>query len=127
MPQGQTPSTPDDGLTTRQSRNRPLVVVHHGAGKGKSTAGFGMIFRHIAHGMPCAVVQFIKGGRDTGERELLRTRFAQECRFFVSGEGFTWETQDRQRDIAKAHNIRLTNHSLYLYGHCANGDCKHDD
>lgn len=58
--------------------------------------------RCIAHDMPCAVVQFIKGDRSTGEKEFLQRRFAKECRFFVSGEGFTWETQDRDRDIAAA-------------------------
>jgi len=52
--------------------------------------------------MPCAVVQFIKGTWVTGEAEMLRNRFAGECRFFVSGEGFTWDTQDRERDIAAA-------------------------
>ena len=52
--------------------------------------------------MPCAVVQFIKGNWITGEAEMIRNRFAEECRFFVSGEGFTWETQDRARDIAAA-------------------------
>jgi cob(I)alamin adenosyltransferase len=54
--------------------------------------------------MPCAVVQFIKGNWQTGEKRLLRERFAEECRFFVSGEGFTWDTQDRERDIAAAEN-----------------------
>ncbi|WP_071794917.1 cob(I)yrinic acid a,c-diamide adenosyltransferase [Natronohydrobacter thiooxidans] len=79
-----------------------LVIVHTGAGKGKSSSGFGMIMRCIAHGMPCAVVQFIKGSRGTGEREFLQRHFAEECRFIVSGEGFTWDTQDRDRDIAAA-------------------------
>merc|ERR1711969_432565 len=77
-------------------------MVHTGPGKGKSSSGFGMILRCIAHGMPCAVVQFIKGTWVTGEAEMIRTRFAEECRFFISGEGFTWETQDRERDIAAA-------------------------
>ena len=54
--------------------------------------------------MPCAVVQFIKGTWATGEKTFLRERFADECRFFVSGEGFTWETQDRERDVAAAQN-----------------------
>lgn len=81
-----------------------LIMVHTGSGKGKSSSGFGMIMRCIAHGMPAAVVQFIKGNWDTGEKTFLRERFADECRFFVSGEGFTWETQDRERDIAAAQN-----------------------
>ncbi len=79
-----------------------LIVVHTGPGKGKSSAGFGMILRCIAHGMPCAVVQFIKGAWDTGERRLLTTNFGDLCQFHAMGEGFTWETQDRQRDIAAA-------------------------
>lgn len=61
-----------------------------------------MIMRCIAHQMPCAVVQFIKGTWVTGERKLLTEKFQDECTFVVSGEGFTWETQDRERDIAAA-------------------------
>ena len=61
-----------------------------------------MIMRCIAHGIPCAVVQFIKGTWRTGERDFLENRFQKECQFVVSGEGFTWETQDRERDIAAA-------------------------
>ncbi len=81
-----------------------LIIVHTGKGKGKSSSGFGMIMRCIAHEMPCAVVQFIKGNWNTGEAEFLRQRFARECRFVISGEGFTWETQDRARDIAAAQS-----------------------
>lgn len=79
-----------------------LIIVHTGAGKGKSSSGFGMIMRAIAHDMPCAVVQFIKGSWATGERAFLRDHFSGQCRFVVSGEGFTWDTQDRDRDIAAA-------------------------
>jgi len=61
-----------------------------------------LIMRCIAHDMPCGVVQFIKGGRTAGERDFLREHFADKCEFVVSGEGFTWETQDRERDIAAA-------------------------
>jgi cob(I)alamin adenosyltransferase len=91
-----------DRMMETKTEEKGLIMVHTGAGKGKSSAGFGMILRCIAHGMPCAVVQFIKGTWETGERKLLRERFAEECRFVVSGEGFTWETQDRERDIAAA-------------------------
>ncbi|MEM9147319.1 MAG: cob(I)yrinic acid a,c-diamide adenosyltransferase [Pseudomonadota bacterium] len=91
-----------DRLMETKTEEKGLIIVHTGAGKGKSSSGFGMVMRCIAHGMPCAVVQFIKGTWSTGEKELLRDRFADECQFHVSGEGFTWETQDRQRDIAAA-------------------------
>ncbi|WP_417209829.1 cob(I)yrinic acid a,c-diamide adenosyltransferase [Antarctobacter sp.] len=93
-----------DEMMKTKTEEKGLIMVHTGKGKGKSSAGFGMIMRCIAHQMPCAVVQFIKGNWDTGEKTFLRDRFAEECRFFVSGEGFTWETQDRERDIAAAQN-----------------------
>lgn len=86
-----------------KTEEKGLIIVHTGDGKGKSSSGFGMIMRCIAHGIPCAVVQFIKGNWHTGEKRFLRERFPQECRFYVSGEGFTWDTQDRQRDIAAAN------------------------
>ena len=91
-----------DRMMEDKTREKGLIIVHTGAGKGKSSSAFGMIMRCIAHKMPCAVVQFIKGTWPTGEREFLRERFADECAFHVSGEGFTWETQDRERDIAAA-------------------------
>ena len=83
-----------------KTKEKGLIMVHTGAGKGKSSSGFGMIMRCIAHDMPCAVVQFIKGTWMTGERKFLTEHYAKECTFVVSGEGFTWETQDRERDIA---------------------------
>jgi cob(I)alamin adenosyltransferase len=91
-----------DKLMATKTEEKGLIVVHTGAGKGKSSSGFGMIMRCIAHQMPCAVVQFIKGTWRTGERNFLEQRFAKDCVFVVSGEGFTWETQDRARDIAAA-------------------------
>jgi len=91
-----------DEMMKTKTEEKGLILVHTGKGKGKSSAGFGMVMRCIAWGMPSAVVQFVKGNWDTGEKTLLRDRFAGECRFFVSGEGFTWETQDRERDIAAA-------------------------
>lgn len=91
-----------DRMMETKTGEKGLVIVHTGTGKGKSSSGFGMIMRCIAHEMPCAVVQFIKGGWKSGEVEFLRGRFAQECQFVISGEGFTWETQDRARDIAAA-------------------------
>jgi cob(I)alamin adenosyltransferase len=91
-----------DRMMAGKSGEKGLVIVHTGAGKGKSSSGFGMILRSVAHGMPCAVVQFIKGGWDTGERRLLTQHFGHLCQFHAMGEGFTWETQDRERDIAAA-------------------------
>lgn len=89
-------------MMATKSGEKGLIIVHTGPGKGKSSSGFGMILRCIAHGMPCAVVQFIKGAWDTGERRLLTDRFGDLCQFHAMGEGFTWDTQDRQRDIAAA-------------------------
>jgi cob(I)alamin adenosyltransferase len=91
----------DKIMATKQGE-KGLIIIHTGAGKGKSSSGFGMILRCIAHGMPCAVVQFIKGAWDTGERRLIEGHFAQLCQFYAMGEGFTWETQDKARDIAAA-------------------------
>ncbi len=78
-----------------------LLLVHTGNGKGKSSSAFGMLARALGHGMKVGVVQFIKGAAGTGEEAFFR-RFPDEVRYHVMGEGFTWETQDRQRDIAKA-------------------------
>ena len=91
-----------DRMMTAKEGEKGLIIVHTGAGKGKSSAGFGMIMRCIAHGFPSAVVQFIKGAWDTGERRLIETHFPHLCQFYAMGEGFTWETQDRDRDIAAA-------------------------
>jgi cob(I)alamin adenosyltransferase len=91
-----------DKIMAAKEGEKGLIIVHTGAGKGKSSSGFGMILRCVAHGMPCAVVQFIKGAWDTGERRLLTTHFADLCQFHAMGEGFTWETQDKARDIAAA-------------------------
>ncbi len=89
-------------MMATKTDKKGLVIVHTGNGKGKSSSGFGMIMRAIGHGMPCAVVQFIKGNWDTGEKRILTKHFADECQFYTMGEGFTWDTQDRQRDIAAA-------------------------
>ena len=91
-----------DKIMATKSGEKGLILVLTGAGKGKSSSGFGMILRCIAHGMPCAVVQFIKGAWDTGERRLLTENFSHLCQFHAMGEGFTWETQDKARDIAAA-------------------------
>ncbi|GLK62765.1 cob(I)yrinic acid a,c-diamide adenosyltransferase [Paracoccus kondratievae] len=91
-----------DRMMAGKQGEKGLIIVHTGKGKGKSSSGFGMILRCIAHEMPCAVVQFIKGSWDTGERRLLTGHFGDLCQFYAMGEGFTWETQDRERDIAAA-------------------------
>ncbi|WP_338770558.1 cob(I)yrinic acid a,c-diamide adenosyltransferase [Massilia sp. METH4] len=78
-----------------------IIVVNTGNGKGKSSSGFGMAIRALGHGMKVGVVQFIKGAMSTGEEKFLR-RFPDEVSFHAMGEGYTWETQDRERDIAKA-------------------------
>lgn len=91
-----------DRMLAERQGEKGLIIVHTGPGKGKSSSGFGMILRCIAHGMPCAVVQFIKGAWDTGERRLLTGHFGDLCQFHAMGEGFTWETQDKARDIAAA-------------------------
>ena len=91
-----------DKIMATKTEEKGLIIVHTGKGKGKSSAAFGMIFRCIAHQMPCAVVQFIKGGMSTGERDLILTRFSDACQFHTMGEGFTWETQDKSRDMEMA-------------------------
>ena len=91
-----------DRMMEGKTGEKGLVIVHTGPGKGKSSSAFGMILRCIAHGMPCAVVQFIKGAMTTGERELLVGHFGHLCKFHTMGEGFTWETQDLARDKAAA-------------------------
>jgi len=80
---------------------RGVLVVTTGNGKGKSSSGFGMVARALGHGMKVGIVQFIKGAQSTGEEQFFR-RFPDEVIYRVMGEGFTWETQDRDRDIAKA-------------------------
>ncbi|MBB04029.1 MAG: cob(I)yrinic acid a,c-diamide adenosyltransferase [Pseudooceanicola sp.] len=91
-----------DKIMATKTDQKGLIIVHTGKGKGKSSAAFGMIFRCIAHDMQCAVVQFIKGGMSTGERDLILAKFSDTCAFHTMGEGFTWETQDRTRDTEMA-------------------------
>ena len=89
-----------DAKIARATEKRGVVLVHTGNGKGKSSAAFGMIARALGHNMRVGVVQFIKGGCSTGE-EIFFRRFP-EVEYHVMGEGFTWETQDQQRDTASA-------------------------
>ncbi len=88
-------------ILATKTEERGLVIVHTGTGKGKSTAAFGMVLRCIGHGMRVGVVQFVKGVWGTGERVVL-DRFPELVTCRAMGEGFTWETQDRARDIAAA-------------------------
>jgi cob(I)alamin adenosyltransferase len=89
-----------DDKIAQADRQRGVIVVATGNGKGKSTSGFGMAARALGHGMQVGIVQFIKGSFSTGEEAFFR-RFP-EVRYHVMGEGYTWETQDRDRDIEKA-------------------------
>ena len=91
-----------DKIMATKTEKKGLIIVNTGKGKGKSSAAFGMIFRCIAHEMQCAVVQFIKGGMSTGERDLILKNFSNICSFNTMGEGFTWETQDKARDMEMA-------------------------
>ena len=89
-----------DTKIAQANRDQGVVVVNTGNGKGKSSSGFGMVARALGHGMRVGVVQFIKGSFSTGE-EIFFRRFA-EVEYHVMGEGYTWETQDRERDVAAA-------------------------
>jgi cob(I)alamin adenosyltransferase len=88
-------------MMARKTGARGLLLVHTGAGKGKSSAAFGMALRCVGHGMKVGIIQFIKGAWDTAERRVL-SGFPDLVTFKAMGEGFTWETQDRARDIAAA-------------------------
>jgi cob(I)alamin adenosyltransferase len=90
-----------DKIVATKTIEKGLVIVHTGKGKGKSTAAFGMVFRALGHGIPVAIVQFVKGKWQTGERVALE-KFGDLVSINTMGEGFTWETQDRQRDLAAA-------------------------
>ena len=89
-----------DAAIAEAAEERGVFLVNTGNGKGKSSAGFGLVARAIGHGMRVGVVQFIKGRADTGEEAFFRRQ--PEVAWHVMGEGFTWETQDRARDVATA-------------------------
>jgi cob(I)alamin adenosyltransferase len=84
------------------SQEKGLIIVHTGNGKGKTTAALGMVMRSLGHGYRVAIVQFIKGAWEPAEKEVL-SRWADQLEFHAMGEGFSWETQDKERDIQKAH------------------------
>jgi cob(I)alamin adenosyltransferase len=91
----------DAEVASKMITQKGLLIVHTGKGKGKSTAAFGLVLRALGHDWPCGVVQFIKGAWTTGERKALQ-RYADLLSWHTMGEGFTWETQDRARDVAAA-------------------------
>jgi cob(I)alamin adenosyltransferase len=90
-----------DAEVAAKTIEKGLLMVHTGPGKGKSTAAFGVALQMVGRGRPVGVVQFIKGAWTTGERDAL-SRFGDLVEWHAMGEGFTWETQDRARDIAAA-------------------------
>lgn len=90
-----------DRMMATRTERRGLVIVHTGKGKGKSSSAWGMALRCLGHGLKVGIVQFIKGRAETGEARLF-ARFPEQVIFRTMGEGFTWETQDRRRDIAAA-------------------------
>ncbi|MDD7908452.1 cob(I)yrinic acid a,c-diamide adenosyltransferase [Pseudovibrio exalbescens] len=104
-----------DKIMETKTIEKGLVIVHTGKGKGKSTAGFGMVFRTLGHGHRVGVVQFVKGRIETGERMALE-RFGDQVTIKRMGEGFTWETQDRQRDISAARQAWDAAKELILSG-----------
>ncbi|MFE4107505.1 cob(I)yrinic acid a,c-diamide adenosyltransferase [Almyronema epifaneia] len=84
-----------------RSQQKGLIIVHTGNGKGKTTAALGMVLRSLGHGFKVAIVQFIKGGWEPAEKAALN-QWSDQLDFHAMGEGFTWETQDRDRDIQTA-------------------------
>ncbi len=90
-----------DRMLATKTNEKGLLIVHTGKGKGKTTAAMGLVMRMLGHGKPVGIVQFVKGKWETGERAVL-DRFPDLVTVQVMGEGFTWETQDRTRDIAAA-------------------------
>ncbi len=90
-----------DRIVEGRTQEKGLLIVHTGAGKGKTSAALGMVVRAIGHGMKVGVIQFVKGAWETGEKPVF-DRFPDLVEFKPMGEGFTWDTQDRARDIAVA-------------------------
>ena len=92
-----------DKILATKTIEKGLLIVHTGKGKGKSTAAFGLVVRAVGNGMKVGVVQYVKGKWQTGERGVLE-KFPEQVEIRTMGEGFTWETQDRARDIRAAKN-----------------------
>lgn len=102
-----------DKILATKTEERGLLIVHTGKGKGKSTAAMGMAMRCVGHGMRVAIVQFVKGVWETGERDVL-AKFPDQVTIKAMGEGFSWETQDRQRDLAAARQAWETAKELMV-------------
>ena len=96
-----------DKIMAGKTEERGLIIVHTGKGKGKSTAAMGLAMRSIGHGLKVGIVQFVKGAWETGERDIL-DKFPDLVTIKAMGEGFTWDTQDRQRDVAAAEKAWAT-------------------
>jgi cob(I)alamin adenosyltransferase len=90
-----------DERVAQASQEKGLIIVNTGNGKGKTTAALGMVLRSLGHGYRVAIVQFIKGAWEPAEKAVL-SHWPDQLEFYAMGEGFTWETQDRERDIQKA-------------------------
>jgi cob(I)alamin adenosyltransferase len=98
-------------MLATKTEERGLLIVHTGTGKGKSTAAFGLVLRCLGHGMRVGIVQFVKGVWTSGERTALE-RFGDLVTCRAMGEGFTWDTQDRARDIAAARRAWEAAHAM---------------
>ncbi len=90
-----------DQRVAKASQEKGLIIVHTGNGKGKTTAALGMVLRSLGHGYKVAIIQFIKGAWEPSEKKVF-SLWQEQLEFYAMGEGFTWETQDRDRDIEKA-------------------------
>lgn len=96
-----------DQRVAKASQEKGLIIVNTGNGKGKTTAALGMVMRSLGHGYRVAIVQFIKGAWEPAEKAVL-SRWAEQLEFRAMGEGFTWETQNKERDIEKAYEAWQT-------------------
>ena len=92
-----------DKMIAKKTLEKGLLMIHTGKGKGKTTAAMGLALRAVGNGMKVCIIQFVKGVWNTGEREILKN-YPNLCIMKAMGEGFTWDTQDRARDVAAAEN-----------------------
>ncbi|WP_417831167.1 cob(I)yrinic acid a,c-diamide adenosyltransferase [Terasakiella sp.] len=104
-----------DRMMEKKIDEKGLVIVHTGKGKGKSSSAFGMALRCVGHGFKVGVIQFIKGAWDTAERRVFEG-FPDQVTFKAMGEGFTWETQDKERDIAAAQKAWAAAKEMIMSG-----------